>query len=101
MTIKRIQSYSFKIMGQDNGCAVIAVVIVKCETVDDAIEGCHDFCTGRPPDIGAQMKAARFFSRVLLPCFPLVGINAKMPAPGIEGPVFIITTYPEPAVMGL
>jgi len=50
-------------MRQDQGSPIVAVIVIKGKTMHDAIQGRHDRCAGRPPDIDAQVQAAGLYAR--------------------------------------
>ncbi len=47
-------------MREDDGGAVVAVVVVEGKAMDDAVEGGHDLGAGGAPDVDAEVEAAGF-----------------------------------------
>src|ERR1700743_1152244 len=83
---------SAKMVGEDHGSAIIAVVVIECKAMDDPVQRSHDLCAGNSPDICAQVKTAGFrniMPRRFAACDRQCII--KMFASRIQGTMFTIT----------
>lgn len=60
MAIEGMKADAFEVMGENDGSAVVAVVVVKGEAVDDTGKRHHDPGAGGSPDVDAEMQTAGF-----------------------------------------
>jgi len=61
MAIQGMQADAVQMMSEDDGRAIVAVVIVEGKAMDDAVHRGHDRGAGGPPDIDAEVQTAGFF----------------------------------------
>ncbi len=61
MAIQGMKADAVQLMGEDQRRAIVAVVVIEREAMDDPVERGHHFGSGGPPDIDAEMQAAGLF----------------------------------------
>src|ERR1700716_2179006 len=55
-----MKAQALQVVREDDGGAIVAVIVVEGKAVDDAVERGHHFGAGGAPDVDAEVEAAGF-----------------------------------------